>query len=232
MLVDRCLRYALPGRCAFCLGAAMEGAPWCRQCLDELPWNRTACSRCAEPFSGPAGEPIKSCGACLREPPSFVRARVPLCYSDPVAAQVQRFKFSASPRAGAILLSLLQGALTTGGDVLPEALVAVPLHEQRARERGFDQADWLGSRLAQRLGMRYIKARRLRSTPTQRGLSREQRRANLKSAFVIDTSLPASVAILDDVMTTGATLDALGQACLEAGADHVEAWAVARTPMH
>ncbi|GHC25411.1 ComF family protein [Aidingimonas halophila] len=129
------------------------------------------------------------------------------------------------------MLALLERSLPGTGERLPEVLIAVPLHEERAKQRGFDQADWLASRLARRLGMRYLRARRVRSTPTQRGLSRKRRRTNLDGAFAIDTPLPYRVAILDDVMTTGATLDALGKACQSAGATHVEVWAVARTPM-
>ncbi|MCA1768746.1 MAG: ComF family protein, partial [Halomonas sp.] len=76
-----------------------------------------------------------------------------------------------------------------------------------------------------------VRARRRRNTPTQRGLGREERRRNLSGAFVIDAALPPRVVLVDDVMTTGATLDALAVACRAAGAEQVEAWAIARTPL-
>ncbi|AXY40849.1 ComF family protein [Halomonas sp. JS92-SW72] len=76
-----------------------------------------------------------------------------------------------------------------------------------------------------------MQARRCRDTPSQRGLDRDERRRNLNRAFVIEAALPPRVALLDDVMTTGATLEALASACRAAGAREVEAWAVARTPL-
>lgn len=227
--VDGALRRALPGRCAFCLSAKSRERPWCPACHESLPWNLPACPRCAEPQPGQLlGRP---CGACLRLSPHFDRARVPLRYEAEVNALVQRFKFHASPRAGAILLALLEEALPARAQVFPEALMAVPLHPARARERGFDQADWLTHRLARRLGVPRIIAHRLRDTRTQRGLDREERRANLRAAFAVPSRLPRRLALLDDVMTTGATLDALAQACQRSGAEEIEVWAVARTPL-
>ncbi|MCW4151062.1 ComF family protein [Halomonas sp. 18H] len=224
--VDDWLRRALPGRCAFCLGATPGTAPWCRACHLELPWNLPACPQCAEPQSGQGRGRL--CGHCLRRQPAFAAARVPLRYEGAAAALIQRFKFQASPRAGSVLLALLDGALETTPS--PQGLVAVPLHDRRARQRGFDQAQWLARRLAARRDMPLYKARRLRDTPSQRGLDRRQRRRNLRAAFHVEGELPAHVALLDDVMTTGATLDALARACQQAGARRVEVWAMARTP--
>ena len=107
----------------------------------------------------------------------------------------------------------------------------MPLHPQRARERGFDQAGWLARRLARRLGVPLVRAERHRDTPSQRGLDRGERRRNVRGVFRVEAPLPARVALLDDVMTTGATLNALALACRRAGAREVEAWAVARTPL-
>lgn len=272
-MVDRCLRFALPGHCAFCLGTPPPGAHWCTACAATLPWNTLACAGCAEPMT----ETLVSgryrfdgdirCGACLTQPPAFDSAWVPLRYEQEVVRLVQAFKFSASPRAGTLLLALIEAGLeerleegvkervkervkegVTGGGVedsasattesrvssafgrRPDAVIPVPLHPLRARERGFDQADWLGRRLARRLGLPCMTAQRVRMTPTQRGLPRKARRANLRNAFRIDRPLPAHVVLLDDVMTTGATFDALAKACRAAGAQRIEAWAVARTP--
>ncbi len=227
--VDQWLRRQLPGRCAFCLGIAEQAHPWCGTCFAALPWNLPACPRCAEPLLGRLQ--ARPCGRCLRDPPSFDRSRVPLRYAQEVAGLMQRFKFSGSPRAGAVLLALLEAGLPEAALAWPEALVPVPLHPRRARERGFDQAEWLARRLARRLQLPLVRAQRRRNTPTQRGLDREERRRNLSGAFVIEAALPYRVVLLDDVMTTGATLGALAVACRAAGAREVEAWAVARTPL-
>ncbi|WP_414842951.1 ComF family protein [Halomonas sp. SSL-5] len=228
-LVDKTLRRALPGRCVFCLAPAYAERPWCRACFEGLPWNLPACPLCGEPQ--PGAWRGRTCGACLRRPPTFVRTRAPLRYMDEVAWLVRRFKFQASPRAGTVLLALLDAALSEEARAWPQALVPVPLHARRARGRGFDQAEWLSTRLARRLEVPLLRGRRLRDTPSQRGLDRGERRANLRGGFRVVGPLPARVALLDDVMTTGATLEALARACLAAGAEEVEAWAVARTPL-
>ncbi|SDG39682.1 comF family protein [Onishia taeanensis] len=253
-VVDRWLRFALPGHCVFCLGEPPGGAHWCAACAATLPWNTLACVGCAEPMAETLASGRRwldgdiRCGACLTRPPAFDSAWVPLRYEQEVMRLVQAFKFSASPRAGTLLLALIEAGLaarhdessasaTTQGGMapavgsLPGAVIPVPLHPLRARERGFDQADWLGRRLARRLGVPCMTAQRIRMTPTQRGLSRKARRANLRNAFTIERPLPAHVVLLDDVMTTGATFEALAKACRAAGAQRIEAWAVARTPM-
>lgn len=227
--VDQLLCRQLPGRCAFCLAEAEGECPWCAACFAALPWNLPACPRCAEPLPGRLE--ARPCGRCLRRPPPFVRSRVPLRYAEEVAGLVQRFKFEASPRAGAVLLALLEAGLPGAALAWPQALVAVPLHPRRARERGFDQGEWLARRLARRLELPLARARRRRDTPTQRGLDRDERRRNLSDAFVMASPLPPRVALVDDVMTTGATLGALAASCRAAGAREVEAWAVARTPL-
>lgn len=228
-LVDSILRRALPGRCAFCLAPALDDRPWCQACFEGLPWNQPACPVCAEPQ--PGASQGRRCGTCLRRAPVYVKARVPLRYSEEVAWLVKRFKFRASPRAGMVLLALLEASLTEQAQAWPQALVPVPLHAIRARGRGFDQAEWLAKRLAKRLRVPLRHGRRLRDTPSQRGLDRSERRANLRGGFQMVHPLPPRVVLLDDVMTTGATLEALSRACLAAGAEEVEAWAIARTPL-
>lgn len=228
--VDGWLGRALPGRCAFCLAPLVEEFPWCEACFAGLPWNVPACPGCGEPQ--PGAQAGRRCGRCLRRPPAFDRARVPLRYEAEVAGLVQRFKFDASPRAGKLLLDLLATGLSADVTAWPEALVPVPLHPRRSRERGFDQALWLARRLGRRLDRPVVRARRARDTPSQRGLDRGERRANLRAVFGVSGGLPGRVALVDDVMTTGATLEALAVACRRAGAREVEAWAVARTPLH
>ncbi|MDI5921935.1 ComF family protein [Halomonas sp. LR5S13] len=226
--VDGWLGRALPGRCVFCLTPLPGDAPWCEACVSELPWNPSACPGCAEPQPGAAWG--RRCGRCLRRPPAFDGAWVPLRYDAEVAGLVQRFKFDASPRAGRVLLELMKEGLPPAVRGWPEALVPVPLHPRRARERGFDQARWLAARLGRQLRCPLVLAQRTRDTRTQRGLDRGERRRNLRGAFRLPAGLPRRVALVDDVMTTGATLDALAMACRQAGAEEVQAWAVARTP--
>ncbi len=229
--VEGMLRTAMPGRCDFCLAAATPGYPWCSACFESLGWNTPACPGCAEP-QPPGSLEGRRCGRCLVRRPAYQRAWVPLRYEDEVARLMQRFKFHASPRAGAVLMELFMSSLPEAAVRHPQALMPVPLHRQRARERGFDQAEWLARRVARRLGLPLCLAQRCQATPTQRGLGRDERFRNLQQAFRVEGPLPSRLTLIDDVMTTGATLDALAAACLAAGATEVEVWAFARTPAH
>lgn len=142
---------------------------------------------------------------------------------------IQRYKFSADARAGEVLIRLMLSSF--GSSIEPAgALIGVPGQRERTRQQGFDHTAWLTQRLAAHLELPVIEAERSRETPSQRGLDRISRRRNVKRAFRVAGRLPASVTIVDDVMTTGATLESLAIACREAGAENVTAMAFARTP--
>ncbi|WP_311953104.1 ComF family protein [Halomonas garicola] len=222
--LEKHLRRAMPGHCAFCLGEPAPEQSWCMPCYRELAWNRNGCCLCAEPLSRAQA----LCRRCRAASPAFARARVPLVYQGAVRELVQDFKFHASPRAGTLLVELFVSAL----DETPaEALVPVPLHPARARQRGFNQARWLAGQLGTRLGLPVIEASRRVDTPSQRPLSRGERFANLAEAFAVATPLPERVALVDDVMTTGATVNALALAARRAGAREVVVYALARTSL-
>ncbi|RKR06431.1 ComF family protein [Kushneria sinocarnis] len=173
----------------------------------------------------------RCCGQCLRSPPPFETTHVPWRYEGDIAAALQRFKFQADRRAGHLLAALMDEGLNTLKFEAPaEILMPVPLHADRARERGFDQTAWLARQLAARRGWQLLGAQRVRATPSQRDLDRRARRRNVAGAFRVPRALPETVILLDDVMTTGATLASLAGACRDAGVRHVSVLAVARTP--
>ncbi|MWJ26719.1 ComF family protein [Halomonas sp. ZH2S] len=223
----------MPGYCEFCLTATAAGSPWCQACYRGLAWNHTACYQCAEPLGPNISVGTSSfrrrCGHCLLSAPQFDTADVPLLYQGAVGALLKAFKFQASPRAGNLLLELFLSGRKEGG--LPDALLPVPLHMSRARERGFNQAVWLTEKLAGEYRLPLIHAERLHSTQSQRAFNRRQRFKNLQGAFYLEAPLPLHVTIVDDVMTTGATVNALAAAAKQAGAERVDVWAIARTPL-
>jgi len=145
---------------------------------------------------------------------------------------IGRLKFQGQLHLVEPLARLLAGEL---GDLreAPDLLVPVPLHPQRLRERGFNQSLELARVLARHYGLKLDGrlCRRTRATPPQSGLNRNQRGENLRGAFTIAGD-PAGrrLALLDDVITTGATVRALGKALLQAGAAAIEVWTLARTP--
>ena len=218
------LKQAMPGYCAFCLAPALAGRGWCTVCLVGLPWNLNACRQCGDPVSHGAS----LCGHCLIDPPAFSTTQAGLLYQGPIKALVHDFKFHASPRAGTLLAELM---VLTPPPTQADALLSVPMHPAHARTRGFNQSQWLAERLSRPLDMPLVSAKRVKDSPSQRTLNRRQRAANLVGAFVFETTPPAHVLIIDDVVTTGSTGHALARAALEAGAERVDIWATARTPL-
>jgi ComF family protein len=171
------------------------------------------------------------CGQCLRHPPAFDAARAALLYRFPVDRLVLRFKACGDFAAGRWLAGELARA-TLHLDA-PDLLVAPPLAASRLRERGFNQALELARAVGRARGIR-VDARAMvkaRETPLQASLDRRARLANLRDAFQVRAAVAGlHVAIVDDVMTTAATAEALAGALKQAGAAHVSAWVAARTP--
>jgi ComF family protein len=173
----------------------------------------------------------EACGRCVRRPPEIEAAAAAFEYRFPVDRVVQRFKFGGDLAAGRWLG--LQLAHAVGMAPRPDLLVAPPLAAARLRERGFNQALELAKVVAAERGVRLDPwvVERVRATAPQPGLGGRARRENLRGAFACRGALDgAHVAIVDDVMTTGATADAMARALRDAGASRIDAWVVARTP--
>jgi ComF family protein len=173
----------------------------------------------------------ESCGRCLRHPPAFDAALAAFEYRFPLDRVVLRFKFAGDLAAGRWLASQLAHA--TREATAPDLFVVPPSDASRLRARGFNPALEIARVLGAERGVRvdpWIVAR-VRATAPQPGLGGRARRANLRGAFACRRALDgAHVVIVDDVMTTGATVDALACALKSAGARRVDAWVVARTP--
>ena len=212
--------------CALCGRGGACGLDMCQGCLSELPVLDAACLQCAIPL------PVAGvCGQCQAEPPEFDRALAAFRYADPVDMLVQRLKFDGKLYAARLLGELMADRLAPGVTELPQAILPVPLHRSRLRQRGFNQAVELSRALAWRLERPVVSGgcRRIKATPTQTGLDARQRRRNLRDAFEVRRSLPFThVAVVDDVMTTGATLRSLARVLRRAGVARVDVWVCAR----
>ncbi len=170
------------------------------------------------------------CGACLKHPPSFDRTRAALAYAFPLDRLIPRLKYQGqlaiAPVLGECLLQAVRHAPR------PDRLIAMPLHAGRIRERGFNHATEIARTVATGLGLPLDLAscRRVRDTPPQMGLKHDARRRNVRGAFACSGEVQGQrVAIVDDVMTTGTSLDELAKTLKQAGAKEVETWVVART---
>lgn len=236
-MVNRWLNIAqraiMPARCLLCGVKSGQRIDLCQGCHQDLPWLGHSCYRCALPLTV-ASETC--CGKCQHQPPPFKKTLSLLHYHYPADHLITGLKFHQQLNYGRLLGTLLGIRVMADyeGSKLPQAIVPVPLHRQRLRERGYNQALEIARYCASETNLPLLVncCRRVRSTMQQTGLQASQRKQNLRQAFSL-TSAPwfDSVALVDDVMTTGATLSELSRIFLNAGIGEVHLWCVARTPL-
>jgi ComF family protein len=226
-MVNNCLRRLVVAQCCLCGGDTIE--PICKPCLRELPWIDSACTQCG------LGLPDEGlCGQCLVEPPPFTRCIGALEYRPPISHLIGAFKYQRKLHYGRLLSLLL--AERVCAESIPsnvDALVPVPLHWRRRWSRGFNQAEIIGDELSRALTIPLrAKAliRRHLGTP-QQDLSAAERRRNLRGNFETRGDVRGlHLALVDDVVTTGATASEITRTLLDAGAASVQVWCLARTP--
>jgi len=222
------LHRVFPATCLLCLDPGQPPAlDLCRGCEGDFPQNVPACMHCAMPVST-RGD---TCGSCSRRRRVFDAACAPYRYEFPLDVLIQRFKYGGQIAIGRILGTLLARRLAERGRPCVDAIVPVPLHPAREAKRGYNQAREIAMFAGELIGIPLEDriARRQRATVEQTALPAAARRRNLRGAFEIRaSSVPLRVAIVDDVLTTGATAEALALALRRAGCRHIEVWTVAR----
>jgi ComF family protein len=209
------------GSCFLCRGAA--SALLCDACDAELPrLQPPLCPRCALP--SPRGE---ACGRCLAAPPHYDATVAALAYAFPADALIQALKFRGELSLAQLLSELLKERIPPGEKI--DCVIPVPLSRQRLKERGYNQAVEIARHLGH--GKLLVSAcERSRDTPPQLDLPFAERQRNVRGAFACSENVKGlSVAVVDDVMTTGATLDEMAKTLKRAGAARVVNWVVART---
>lgn len=224
-------RLLWPSACLLCGRSGGGDIDLCGDCVADLPGNDSACSVCAEPLPSGAGV-VRVCGECLRDPPPFSSSFVPYRYAYPLDHLVRGLKFRNELACGRLLGELFSHCVLARGAPLPEVIVPVPLAPRRYRQRGYNQASEvaLAIRRVTGVAVRTDVVIRQRETAEQAGLDRKARRKNVRGAFAVVAPLRArSVAILDDVVTTGSTARELASVLQQAGAERVAVWAIART---
>ncbi len=226
--------------CLLCEGEThhLRGWIFCRGCLADLPWLIDACRQCGIDLA----ENHKKCDDCLNKQPYFDETVALFAYQRPINRMLIQYKYHGHlyylPTFADMLALKIFAHYQKYQRALPEVILAVPLGAARLKQRGFNQSLEIAKQLSHILGIPY-KAQaiiRLRDTRMQAGLSLKQREVNLQNAFGLGNNPKACralknkrVALVDDVLTTGATLDALAKLLKEAGAYSVDNWVIART---
>lgn len=230
--VNSSLRFT--SQCVACL-SRIHGHGLCQGCLADLPDNACACRQCALPLPD---LPLRTacCGECLADPPLFDRVIAPWRYQFPVNRLISRYKYRRQRTLGMPLIrglaETLSAELEAHPERRPDLLIPSPMHAAKQRRRQFNQAEDIAEQISRALAIPWTVTRVTRAHPgvAQSGLDRRARLVNLRTAFTVTGPVPARVAIVDDVVTTGATARALAKVLRQAGAEQVQVWALARTP--
>jgi len=220
------IQHLLPKQPCILCGAPSHDV-WCSACDAALPClNPAHCPVCALPVLDGL-----ICGLCLQQPPHFKRTLAVYAYAFPLNKLVLAFKYGEKFH----LAKLLGDKLAQGVTVRPDCVVAMPLHPTRLQQRGFNQSLQLARSIARQLSLPLLPwaCQRIRDTASQSTLPWKERDKNVRKAFKCTAEVAGKhVAVVDDVMTTGSTLNELALALLNAGATEVSVWVVARTLPH
>lgn len=228
----------LPSYCALCGSAATDAI--CSDCRQRYGKQQTRrCVQCALLLPGSADD-ADICGACLKNPPAFDATIVAVDYAAPLDQLVLALKFGSQLALATLFSDMLRDAILQQRNyALPTLLTAVPLSRQRLTERGFNQALEIARPLARALGIALLPtaACRLRDTRAQALLRPQERRKNLRNAFgvpaqAIERIQGQHIGIVDDVITTGETLNELAATLKRFGASRVTNLVFARTGVH
>lgn len=237
--VQSALDLLMPPTCVLCGATGDRGLDLCAGCRVELPGIAPCCGRCALPLP-PGRTDGGLCGRCQLHPPPFEQCLAAFRYQDPLPLLVAGIKFRNRMNHIRLLGALLAEAMTdqvmasaSPAMAPPDAIIPVPLHYRRLRERGYNQALELSRHLSRRLHLPVDAAAcaRHRPTPPQSSLERKERLANMRGAFATrERQDGRHLVIVDDVVTTGATVAELARSLRQAGAARVDVWCLARTP--
>ena len=231
---EAALDLLMPPQCLSCGTSIERHGGLCPPCWSALSFIAgSLCARCGTPFELARGDDAV-CGACVRDPPPFVSARAALRYNDAAGRLVVGFK-RADRTEVAPLLARWMGSAADGMLAAADWLVPVPLHRWRLFWRRYNQSSLLANALGRQSGVGVLHQGlvRTRSTPSQAGRSREARRRNVAGAFALGKGAAKAVSgshvvLVDDVMTTGATVSACARRLVGAGAARVDVLTAAR----
>lgn len=249
-MVDNWLNYILSAcmapSCLLCGSTSLASAKdsLCHACRHDLPVLGECCLGCGNPLDNtpfalgarpyPALIQTRYCGRCLDKPLALDRCISFFPYLSPFDRLVTNLKFNGKLGNARLLGELFSDQLAMildSSETLPDAIVAVPLHASRMRQRGFNQSLEIARPIARRFGIpiELSLVQRRRATPPQSSLSLKQRQKNLRGAFSVITSINCNhIVIVDDVMTSGSTVHALALALKRKGVKTVSAWCICR----
>lgn len=224
----RFIKHLVPNLCGLCGGHSNETL--CSECQHTLPLLEECCARCCIPLLG-----ASTCGSCIYQPPSFESAICLVLYQGPIPYLINQFKHHDQRQYGSYLADKLCEKIhrEVPQNALPDLLTYVPLHWMSRMTRGFNQAQLIAERISLHTGIQVqATISKTKITKKQQNMNRQQRLKNLKGCYAIKPEIVKGkrVTLIDDVVTTGATMETISCLLMQAGAESVSFWAIARTP--
>ncbi|HEY8084768.1 MAG TPA: ComF family protein [Methylophilaceae bacterium] len=236
---DNCLKIIqtlLPQRCLLCDGSS-GNKPLCNDCLNDLPaHSKASCPICALPTFN-----AEICGSCLQHPPAFDATIAAFNFVFPMDALLRALKYRGELSVAEIAANGIINSLEYQLEhkTLPDLLIPMPLHPKRLQERGFNQAMEISRRISRHIQrpLSTNSIMRMRHGEPQASLPLNKRAKNVKGVFAVSDAASNDlrgkhIAVIDDIMTSGASLNELAKTLKKAGAARVECWVVARTLPH
>ena len=213
--------------CLLCRQAPEHQHGLCAGCERSLALNKSPCQICARPIETGA-----ICGKCILNANHFDHAIAPLLYREPVSHMLRALKYHNGIAFARTAASVISEAALNRGAKKPDLICSVPMTTRALRKRGFNQSALIALLAGYRLGIPVSNnlLRKVRETPHQSDLNATERQSNLKNAFICQRPMEGRhVVIVDDVLTTGATVNELAKTLKQAGASRVDVWVCART---
>lgn len=226
----------VPKHCIFCLEKTHSHADLCSNCTASLTLNTHCCQQCAAPMEHTISQDILLCGDCLSHKVHYDRVFSPFLYSQEMAYLIKKLKYQHKIHYANTLSQLFINKINIIKNFrIPQALIPIPMHSKRLSARGFNQALELGRSLASyyQLPLNYSSFIRQRHTDLQAEMSAARRQKNIQHAFLLKKPIQYShIAIIDDVMTTGSTVNEAARVLKKSGIKQVDIWAIARAGLN
>jgi ComF family protein len=214
------------GKCQMCQKNITQNVFFCDKCAPKMRNRAEYCTLCPQPITNNRHPTI--CGKCLIAPPAWTHLVIADDYSEAIQKTLWRFKYQRQHDAGRWLSNRLRHQLAQQNCAPDITLVPVPLHTSKLRRRGFNQSLEIAKHLSRWLNLRIDNCCiRTKSTLPQHALTPTERQRNLKGAFTCNNTVPEHIALVDDVMTTGSTLNQMALVCKQGGARIIEVWCCA-----
>ncbi len=234
-MFKKILHSIFPTSCILCKGFSKRILPLCVECESELPWCKKVCFQCAEPISEKSSTTL--CGRCIGNPPHFDNTFSAFIYEPPIDNLITSLKFHHKLIHANLLAELFFQKMGACISPLPDRLIPVPLHDKRIRQRGFNQALEIAKYVSKRAGipLDYKSIIRSKYTEPQSSLPAKHRGKNIKNAFRLkkldykQDLHGKHIVIIDDVVTTGGTVNEFAKLLKKNGAKRVDVWCCART---